>query len=105
MTEPQHINVNIFLENYYDFQSSNYYHIITLSKIPNGPLKNYVKHISIKNVSTKINRANENYCSFVIDSNILNTTNTTHINNKLNICTIENITDIYDFIVQLLFFK
>ena len=96
---------NLFLENYYDFQTTNYYQLLTLSSIPNGALKNYIKLISIKNVSTKINMANTNYCSYVIDKNILNNNkNNTNINNfinnKLNYCTIEDLTQIYEFLIN-----
>ena len=98
---------NLFLENYYDFHNTSYYQILTLNNIPNGPLKSYIKQISIKNV-TKINNVNTNYCSYVITKNILNSTTnsksnsniTNFINNKFNYCTIEDITQIYDFLIN-----
>jgi len=98
---------NLFLENYYDFHNTSYYQILTLNNIPNGPLKNYIKLISIKNVST-INNANTNYCSYVINKNILNNNSnsnsssniTNFINNKFNYCTIEDITQVYDFLIN-----
>lgn len=91
---------NLFLENYYDFHNTSYYQILTLSNIPNGPLKDYIKQISIKNIS-KINM-NTNYCSYVITKNILNTnTNITNfINSKFDYCTIEDITQVYDFLIN-----
>ena len=98
---------NLFLENYYDFHNTSYYQILTLNNIPNGPLQNYIKLISIKNVST-INNANTNYCSYVINKNILNNNSnsnsssniTNFINNKFNYCTIEDITQVYDFLIN-----
>ena len=98
---------NLFLENYYDFHNTSYYQILTLNNIPNGPFQNYIKLISIKNVST-INNANTNYCSYVITKNILNnnsnsssnTNITNFINNKFNYCTIEDITQVYDFLIN-----
>tara|TARA_B110001450_G_scaffold73943_2_gene70354 strand:+ start:8998 stop:9426 length:429 start_codon:yes stop_codon:yes gene_type:complete len=96
---------NLFLENYYDFHNTCYYQILTLNNIPNGPLKSYIKLISIKNV-TKINNANTNYCSYVINKNILNNNSnsssniTNFINNKFNYCTIEDITQVYDFLIN-----
>lgn len=98
---------NLFLENYYDFHNTCYYQILTLNNIPNGPLKSYIKLISIKNVK-KINMANTNYCSYVITKNILNSTSksssnsniTNFINNKFNYCTIEDITQVYDFLIN-----
>jgi len=100
---------NLFLENYYDFHNTSYYQILTLNNIPNGPLKNHIKLISMKNVST-INNANTNYCSYVINKNILinnsnsnsnsNSNITNFINNKFNYCTIEDITQVYDFLIN-----
>ena len=93
---------NLFLENYYDFHNTSYYQILTLNTVPNGPLKNYIKQISIKNTS-RINMA-KNYCSYVITKNILNNTSnsniTNFINNKFNYCTIEDITQVYDFLIN-----
>ena len=101
-------NTNIYLENYYDFHSSNYYQILALSNIPNGPLKNFIKHISIKNVSSKIQFNNRNYCTYVIDTKILESSNNQHQSNPhqsnphqsnhLTICTLENLSSIYDFL-------
>lgn len=100
---------NLFLENYYDFHNTSYYQILTLNNIPNGPLQSYIKQISIKNV-TKLNNANTNYCSYVITKNILNSSSssnsnsssniTNFINNKFNYCTIEDVTQIYDFLIN-----
>jgi len=61
---------NLLLEPFYDNNSA-YYHILTINKQPKGPLGNYVKLMPIKNISTKINKANENYCSFVIKKSLL----------------------------------
>ena len=93
-------STNIFLEPYFNSYTNNYYHIITLNKIPSGPLNIYIKHIAIKNISTKINKANENYCSYVISKNLLTRNNQNYINNEIDICTIENITDIYEFLIN-----
>ena len=102
---------NLFLENYYDFHNTNYYQILTLNNIPNGALKSYIKQISIKNIS-RTNIGNTNYCSYVITKNILNsssnsTSNSTSnsninnfINNKFEYCTIEDITQVYDFLIN-----
>jgi len=86
---------NLNIEPYYDNNIS-YYHILTINKKPQGPLSNYIKLIPIKNISTKINKANENYCAFVINNRILSNIR----NNKLEICTIDDITDLLDFITN-----
>jgi len=96
-------STNLFLENYYDFQTENYYQLLTLSNIPNGAIKNYINLISIKNVSTKINMSNTNYCSYAINKKILDNSVksiNSFINNKLNYCTIEDLTQIYDFLIN-----
>tara|TARA_B100000900_G_C20505910_1_gene685848 strand:- start:242 stop:616 length:375 start_codon:yes stop_codon:yes gene_type:complete len=84
---------NLLLEPFYDNNSA-YYHILTINKQPKGPLGNYVKLMPIKNISTKINKANENYCSFVIKKSILGS----NYNDNLQICTIDDITNIIDFL-------
>jgi hypothetical protein len=86
---------NLLLEPFYD-NDITYYHILTINKQPQGPLSNYIKLMPIKNVSTKINKANENYCSFVIKKSILGS----NYNDKLQICTIDNITNIIDFLTN-----
>ena len=84
---------NLFLEPYFDNNIS-YYHILTINKEPQGPLGNYIKLMPINNISTKINNANHNYCSFVIKKSILGL----NYIDKLNICTIDDITNIIDFL-------
>lgn len=84
---------NLFLEPFYD-NDITYYHILTINKQPQGPLVNYIKLMPIENVSRKINIANQNYCSFVIKKTILDS----NYNDKLDICTIDNITNIIDFL-------
>ena len=86
---------NLFLEPFYD-NDITYYHILTINKEPQGPLVNYIKLMPIKNVSTKINIANQNYCSFVIKKSILGS----NYNDKLDICTIDDITNIIDFLTN-----
>ena len=97
-------SVDLMQDNYYDSLGINYYKILTLNKLPNGELKKYVKLTSIKNVSTKINLGNDNYCSYVISKNILNNSNNSNnlnnINSKINICTIDDLSSIYDFLTN-----
>lgn len=94
-------SVNLMQDNYYESLGNNYYKILTLNKLPNGELKNYVKLTSIKNVSTKINLGNDSYCSYVISKNILNNSNNSNnINSKINICTIDDLSSIYDFLIN-----
>ena len=93
----------LFITIYYNNIDNNYYKLITLNKIPNGPLKEYINSISLTNPSTKINKSRENYCILTINSSILNTnTNTiSNTNNKyINFCTVENIAEIYEFLIN-----
>ena len=84
---------NINIEPYY--HSDNYYHILTLNTMPIGPLDNYIKRTAINNPSTKINVSNKSYCSYVISDEIL-----IEKNREINICTIDNITEIYDYLIN-----
>ena len=85
---------NLCLENYYDSLSEEYYKIISINKIPNGELKKYIKRIAIKSISTDEPK-NRKYCSYVISSNILKNND-----EKINICTINTITEIYEFLIN-----
>jgi hypothetical protein len=87
---------NFFLDIHYDYIEKKYFHIITLNKKPIGPLSKYIRSIALTNASSKIDKSQENYCSYAIDSNILDNKE----NNKLNICTLESITIIYDFLIN-----
>lgn len=83
---------------YYNNLDKEYYNIITLNKISAGPLKNYTRTININTSSDKINNNNNNndFCSLAIDSSIINNNN----KKTLNICTIEDLDSIYEFLLN-----
>jgi hypothetical protein len=91
----QYESYNLYIEPYYD-NDTNYYHILTLNREPKGPLTNFTKIISIKNLSTKTNNMNVNYCGVVIKNNILG--NVSH--NKIKFCTNDDITEVVDFLTN-----
>tara|TARA_B110000483_G_scaffold114861_1_gene139386 strand:+ start:105 stop:479 length:375 start_codon:yes stop_codon:yes gene_type:complete len=91
----QYESYNLFIEPYYD-NDINYYHILTLNREPKGPLKNFTKIISMKNLSAKMSDVNENYCGVVIKNTILG--NVSH--NKIQICTNDDITEVVDFLTN-----
>ncbi len=94
MTE-QYESYNLYIEPYYD-NDTNYYHILTLNRQPKGPLTNFTKLMSIKNLSTKMSNSNDNYCTVVIKNSILG--NVTH--NKIQICTNDDVTEVIDFLTN-----
>ncbi|AET73240.1 hypothetical protein PGAG_00351 [Phaeocystis globosa virus 12T] len=94
MTE-QYESYNLYIEPYYD-NDTNYYHILTLNRQPKGPLTNFTKLMSIKNISTKMGNLNDNYCTVVIKNSILG--NVTH--NKIQICTNDDVTEVIDFLTN-----
>jgi hypothetical protein len=94
MTE-QYESYNLYIEPYYDNDTS-YYHILTLNRQPKGPLTNFTKLMSIKNLSTKMSNSNDNYCTVVIKNSILG--NVSH--NKIQICTNEDVTEVIDFLTN-----
>ena len=49
--------IGLFITIYYNNIDNNYYKLLSLNKIPNGPLKKYVNNISVTNPSTKINKS------------------------------------------------
>ena len=101
-------NYIFYLEPYYDTlynSNGDYYHIITLNKKPKGPIAKYIKLIKIKNISTKINKAHENYCTFVINKSITSITPLTPITpittiTTNSICTLDDISEIYDYLLN-----
>jgi hypothetical protein len=93
--------ITLFITIYYNNIDNNYYKLLSLNKIPNGPLKNYISSISVTNPSTKINKSRENYCILGISSSILNTNySNNNFNKYINLCTIEDITEIYEFLIN-----
>ena len=92
-------NYNFYMKAYYSEYNNYYYHIITLNKMPSGPLSNYVKLMSIKNASAKIPSLNQTSCNYVIDNKIVSK-NSISRNINLNICTIDNLTDIYEYLIN-----
>ena len=93
--------ITLFTNIYYNNNDNNYYKLLSLNKIPNGPLKNYITTISVTNPSTKINKSRENYCILGINSSILNTNySNQNFNKYINLCTIEDITQIYEFLIN-----
>ena len=91
----QYESYNLYIEPYYD-NDRNYYHILTLNRQPKGPLTNFTKLMSIKNLSTKMGNSNDNYCTVVIKNSILG--NVSH--NKIQICTNEDVTEVIDFLTN-----
>jgi hypothetical protein len=91
---------NLFVENYYDNLSEDYYQIISINKFPKGELSKYVRKMSIKKISSD-NPRNTKYCSYVISSQlILNNSNNLNNLNNLNICTVEDVNEVYEFLVN-----
>lgn len=85
----------IYIEPYYNNLNQEYYHILTIDKLPEGPLKQFVKLISKSNISTKIKNLASHNCIYAISSEILN--NTLH---KNEFCTIHDISSIYEFLIN-----
>ena len=85
----------IYLEPYYNSLSQEYYHILTIDKLPEGPLNQFVKLISNVNLSTKMKNLDPYHCLYAISSEILN--NQSH---KNNFCTTNDISSIYEFLIN-----
>ena len=93
--------ITLFITIYYNNIDNNYYKLLSLNKMPNGPLKNYVSTMAVTNPSNKIIKSMENYCILGINNSILNTNySNTNYNKYINLCTIEDIAEIYEFLVN-----
>ena len=89
--------ISLYMTPYYDNINEDYHHIIILNNKPEGPLKKFVKQIHINNSSSKIRKSNESYCGYAISRNILSNNSN---NISLNICVMEDITEIYDYLIN-----
>ena len=92
--------ISLYMTTYYDNINGDYHHIIILNKKPEGPLKKFVKQIHINNGSSKIKKANESYCGYAISRDILSNNSNNSNNIRLNICVMEDITEIYDYLIN-----
>lgn len=88
--------INLYYQTYFNYIDNQYYNIIVANKKSEGPLKEYMLGLSIKNISKKIGNMSDNYCLTVISSNILKENK----KSKLDYCTIEEIEDIYEFLLN-----
>ena len=88
--------INLYYQTYFNYIDNQYYNIIVANKKSKGPLKDFMMGLSIKNISKKIGNMSDNYCLTVISSNILKENK----KSKLDYCTIEEIEDIYEFLLN-----
>ena len=88
--------INLYYQTYFNYIDNQYYNIIVANKKSEGPLKEYMLGLSIKNISKKIGNMSDNYCLTVISSNILKENK----KSKLDYCTIEEIEYIYEFLLN-----
>jgi len=88
--------INLYYQTYFNYVDNQYYNIIVANKKSNGPLKEHMMGLSINNVSKKMGNLQDNYCLIVISSNILKKMK----KSKLDYCTIEDIEDIYEFLLN-----
>jgi len=88
--------INLYYQTYFNYLDNQYYNIIVANKKSNGPLKEHMMGLSINNVSKKMGNLQDNYCLIVISSNILKKMK----KSKLDYCTIEDIEDIYEFLLN-----
>jgi hypothetical protein len=86
----------LYREQYYDRVNREYKYIVTINTLPEGPLKNHVKIMSIEDINNKIFL--EKKCKFVIFNNGLSNDNNNSNNNNNNISkNINNYQDIFDY--------
>lgn len=88
--------INLYYQTYFNYLDNQYYNIIVANKKSNGPLKEYMIGLSINNVSKKMGNLQDDYCLIVISSNILKGIK----KSKLDYCTIEDIEEIYEFLLN-----
>ena len=90
----------LYREQYYDRVNREYKYIVTINTLPEGPLKNHVKMMSIEDINNKIFSGKT--CKLVIFNNGLSNDNNNSNNNNNNISksiskNINNYQDIFDY--------
>ena len=88
----------LYREQYYDRLNREYKYIVTINTLPEGPLKNHVKMMSIEDINNKIFL--EKTCKLVIFNNGLSNSNSISINNHDNILEYENLADLINYLLE-----
>lgn len=98
----------LYREQYYDRVNREYKYILTINTLPEGPLKNHVKMMSIEDINNKI--FSEKTCKLVIFNNELSNDNNNsnnisksiskNINNYQDIFEYENLADLINYLLE-----
>ena len=90
--------IAFYIQPYYDSLNKQYFNIITVNTIPNGPLSNYIKNLQFKNLSpfSKNNTTCSNFCLYAI-KNINNNNNNNFSYNEF-LC-YDNIDNLIEFLL------
>ena len=88
----------LYREQYYDRLNREYKYIVTINTLPEGPLKNHVKMMSIEDINNKMFL--EKTCKLVIFNNGLSNSNSISINNYDNILEYENLADLINYLLE-----
>jgi len=98
----------LYREQYYDRLNREYKYIVTINTIPEGPLKNHVKMMSIEDINNKI--FSEKTCKLVIFNNGLSNNNNNsnsisksiskNINNYQDIFEYKNLADLINYLLE-----
>jgi len=94
----------LYREQYYDRLNREYKYIVTINTIPEGPLKNHIKMMSIEDINNKIFL--EKTCKLVIFNNELSNDNNNsnniskNINNYQDILEYENLADLINYLLE-----
>ena len=94
-------------EPFYDSLNQEYFNIITINKYPDGELKKYVKTIKFNapSVLNKLSRSHSslyshNCCNYGINNSFIENSVISCGNNKFNLCTLENLPELYEFLIN-----
>tara|TARA_Y100000389_G_C17147941_1_gene358173 strand:- start:131 stop:568 length:438 start_codon:yes stop_codon:yes gene_type:complete len=98
----------LYREQYYDRVNREYKYILTINTLPEGPLKNHVKMMSIEDINNKI--FSEKTCKLVIFNNELSNDNNNsnnisksiskNINNYQDIFEYKNLADLINYLLE-----
>jgi hypothetical protein len=90
---------------YYDHYTQRYINIITINSEPIGPLTNIVRRLNLSRLSDVSSRTNDyedtlTSCLYAIEYHDSQYHNHSHYHSKLNLMNIDDISELYSFLIE-----
>lgn len=98
---------SLYMRPYYDHYTQRYINIMTINSEPIGPLTHIIRRLNPSRLSNVSSRTNDyedrlSYCLYAIEypQNLHNNHNHTRYHSKLNLMNIDDISELYSFLLE-----